>query len=150
MDAPASRSGRLIGLPLLVMLAALLGGGLFGFGVASIALRTSGGEGFADLAAFLLGMMAAAVVTAVAWVIGIAVLSRRVFAPGQRMLPVAFSLGFMAVGAVVWFGAMFAVNAAPDTPAIARVIGFLGLALLLASGSLGFWLAERRRGSSTA
>lgn len=147
MDEPASRTGRLLGLPLLVVLASLLGGGLVGFGVGALALSMSPREGFADLGAVILGVMAAAVVAQILWVIGMTLLTRRMFPAGERLLPMAIALGLGVVGSVIWVATVRSLAADAGGVWYGQALWALGQLLLLTAGSLGFWLAERSRRS---
>lgn len=124
----AARPSRiaLVGWPIGALVGALLAALLVGALVAALVL--SGGQdrdGWEDLAAVASGMVAAAAVAVIAWVLLLVLGARRLFPRGRRTVPVLLTLGAGAVAAAGAVWVTVVVGAEAELPGATLVLPVL-------------------------
>ena len=142
-DAPTVSTRHTSGMPaaawpLVVLMGATVASVLGGALVAVVSFSGSTGDrdDWSELGAILLGLLAGAVVFAVAYVAGLVLAARRAFAPGRRVVPLALALA-IPVGLTVFALAMSGVAAMADAD-LPPAAGLPVAVALLAAGPLAF------------
>lgn len=151
-DGPArdsANTGGPRGVPAAVWpVAVLVVAGVVGVavGVVVTALGTAGSDddGFGELGAFLLGIALGIVAFAATYLGGLAVVARRAFPRGRRILPFVLSLAIPAVVLAVALAlAALADSEGTDFPGAMGIVAFIGVA---AAAPASFAWAGSRRG----
>ena len=139
---PTNRRLHLLLQPLAVLAVAAAGAVVVGW--LAMTLMSAGNDerdGWGDLAAAVMGMLAGAAVGVVLWVAGLVWLSRRLFPPGRRAGAVVLAV----LGAVLLLTVLLQLeDLLGGGSNLAEALGLVAFLLVLAAPSMAFLLWDRR------